>query len=332
MNKFPEKHALNDRAYPSAEILFAPTQDAYGTRLALVFGNESRDGSCPFYGHGCFHCDIGAGEGAFSPQDNARRLEFYRQAYGPVLPRLKHLVFYNSGSLLNPHELSDQTLNTLVAFARELPECTIISMDSREMFVAESTLGRIRSALRTDQQLRITFGLETQDDHARCEVLAKTMTRQGIERAFNVIGRFQPGVGAEINLVFQSPGIEQNAAIDEAGKTFQYGLELSQKFSVPVDFNFHPYYPSRVGWQHFPNHPRSRMADAIQAITLGRQLIDQAQSPAKIFIGWHDEGHDQEEATREQEGNEYLNRFQAFNCSQDPKSLAVPAIATTHAI
>ena len=54
--------ALTPQYVPEKRLLFAPTVDAYGTRLALVFGNESKSGACPFYGQACFHCDIGAGE------------------------------------------------------------------------------------------------------------------------------------------------------------------------------------------------------------------------------------------------------------------------------
>ena len=68
-------------AVPAKSKLFAPTVDAYGTRLALVFGNESKTGACPFYNHNCFHCDIGAGEGAFTPALNLQRLQYYRDLY-----------------------------------------------------------------------------------------------------------------------------------------------------------------------------------------------------------------------------------------------------------
>lgn len=35
---------------------------------------------------------------------------------------------------------------------------------------------------------------------------------------------------------------------------------------VPNDFNFHPYYPSCIGREHFPNHPRADLSAAFQAV------------------------------------------------------------------
>src|SRR5271169_1680470 len=107
-----------DVAIPDQSLLFEPVQDGYGTRLALVFGNEAPGGVCPFYGRQCYHCDIGAGEGIqFNPELNASRLAFFREHYAAILPRSTHLVLYNSGSVLNPHELSNPTLQTILAFA-----------------------------------------------------------------------------------------------------------------------------------------------------------------------------------------------------------------------
>ena len=105
----------HDPAIPDARLLFEPVQDGYGTRLALVFGNEAPGGVCPFYGRQCYHCDIGAGEGVqFNTDWNSRRLDFFRRHYADILPRTAHLVVYNSGSVLNPHELSDASLRLIL--------------------------------------------------------------------------------------------------------------------------------------------------------------------------------------------------------------------------
>ena len=97
-------------AVPAAEHRFAAVRDVYGWRLALVFGNEAKDGICPYYRAGrCHHCDIGAGEGrAFDTASNAARLRWFEASYAERWPELAHLVVYNSGSTLNPAELSRQ--------------------------------------------------------------------------------------------------------------------------------------------------------------------------------------------------------------------------------
>lgn len=313
---------LIPQAVPSKSRLFPPTVDAYGTRLALVFGNESKTGACPFYGHNCFHCDIGAGENAFTSHLNFQRLNFYRDHYAGALPTLRHLILYNSGSLLNAQELSIATLDGLLEFARSLAHCGLISLDSREQFVRGPILERLQAGLRTEQRLRITIGLETQDDHVRCVVLRKRMSKQNIAHAFAVLGQHGPRVGAELNVLFHPPGIAQSDAIAEVCKTFEYGLELSQRFGVPVDFNFHPYYRSIIGSQHFPAHRRGSLEDAMEAITRGRRLMDRIGGDSKLYIGWYDEGHDQDEQRRACELESHLAGFLEFNRTQNPACLA----------
>jgi len=74
---------------PNKSTLFEPVKDTYGSRLALVFGNEFKGGECPFYtAKQCHHCDIGAGEGTqFTTKMNRERLDFFRQHSKPNRPR-----------------------------------------------------------------------------------------------------------------------------------------------------------------------------------------------------------------------------------------------------
>ena len=71
---------VNNPTIPDESILFDPVRDTHGRRLALVFGNEFKEGECPFYtARQCHHCDIGAGEGTqFTPVMNRERLAFFR--------------------------------------------------------------------------------------------------------------------------------------------------------------------------------------------------------------------------------------------------------------
>jgi len=94
----------------------------------LVLGNEAPGGRCPFFGRQCRHCDIGAGEGTrFSPQMNRARLEGFRRQYGAALSKVRHLVLYNSGSVLNPQEMSPETLARVLGFEADLPRCRVVS-------------------------------------------------------------------------------------------------------------------------------------------------------------------------------------------------------------
>lgn len=305
-------------AISEKSTLFTPVVDGYGSRLALVFGNEFPDGRCPFYQNQCNHCDIGAGEGIqFNYELNQERLAFFQDYYADILPDIVHLVIYNSGSTLNKLEMSPETLFCIARYAASLEHCKIISWDSRESYIKHKILESIVNNLRQDQQIRIILGIESQDENIRMVNLQKLMSKEAIERAFAIAGDYDSRIGIEFNIIFQPPEIIGQSAIEEAAKTVIYGLNLSHKHEVPIDFNFHPYYPSRKSQAMFPNHPRAKLDDAIQALLLMKQAISQYHSLAKIFIGWQDENHDREQNKRAVELQQYLDIFHRFNIEQN---------------
>ena len=102
-----------------------------------------------------------------------------------------------------------------------------------------------------------------------------------------------------------------------AGFIRRLGLDLSQKYQVPIDFNFHAYYPSKKSQAMFPHHPRAKQQDAIAALLLMKQAIAKQNSDAKIFIGWQDEDHDREQNKRESELQKYIDVFNRFNIEQN---------------
>lgn len=309
-----------DPAIPQPALRFAPVQDAYGTRLALVFGNEAPRGVCPFFSRQCYHCDIGAGEGTrFDAAMNGRRLAFFQSHYASVLPRIAHLVLYNSGSVLNPREFAPQTLQAILGLAAGLAQCRVISLDSRETFISPANLDRVLGCLRPDQQPRPILGLETQDDQARLELLHKRLTRKAVEAGFRAASHYQGRVGLDLNIMFALPPFQGRAALLEAEATARYGLELADRHQVRVDFNIHPYYPSRIGLDHFPAHPRADVGAALEAVVRIRALIRQTRQPAMVFIGLEDECHDQQPAARRAELARYASAVSRFNVARAPQ-------------
>ncbi len=131
--------SIQPLARPADRLLFAPTRDRYGVRLALVFGNHAPGGQCPYYAAGkCRHCDIGAGEGAaVTSESNRQRLAWFQEHYRPVLREVAHLVLYNSGSLLNPLEMPADLLDEVLVWARSLPALRMVSLETRENAVTE---------------------------------------------------------------------------------------------------------------------------------------------------------------------------------------------------
>ncbi len=319
----PGEGEAPDPAIPRGFVRFLPTRDTYGVRLALVFGNENRDGRCPFYGRSCYHCDIGAGEGIqFTPKMNERRLDEVRKIYHGILPTVAHLVLYNSGSLFNPAETSRKTLGRLLDFATSLALCQTVSIDSREIYVTDGALECLLEHLPANQKGRVILGLETQDDDLRTKILKKPMSRRGFERAAAMLQSGGRNLGLDVNILFQPPGTTPKTAVREAVATARYALEVSEKWSLALDLNFHPYYRSQVGRRHFPHHPRARLPQAVEALLRIREILDQSELGGQIYIGWQDEEHDGEPDERARELNSWLARFSAFNQSQEASCLA----------
>jgi hypothetical protein len=312
---------------PHDASVFQPVHDRYGWRLALVFGNHARGGYCPYYPRACFHCDIGSGEGAaFDLATNRRRLDWFRDHYGGELDSISHLVFYNSGSILNPREMPPVLLDEILGFARSLADVQVISVDSREAYVRPGILMRMVSVLGPRIALRPILGIETADDRLRDEVLQKRMPRAAIERVFEDLGALgrevgHGRVGLDANVVIAGPGTTHETAVDDAVRTAQFALDLGVREKIKVDLNFHPYYRSNRGAARFPDHPRCSLATAVHAICEISALARLMAVEASLFIGWQDEGHDQERAQRDRDLYRGRAAFDRFNQTNDPAAL-----------
>lgn len=276
-------------AIPRDSLLFNLVQDDYGDRLALVFGNERNE--CPFYATRCKFCDIGMGEGTiFTPEMNTERLKFFQKYYVDILQEIDHLILYNSGSTLNPKELSRKSLARILRYASSLDKCSVVSLDSREHFIQKDSLDFVLSCLREDQQSRVILGFETQDDFVRNEVLKKGMKREDVERVFTLISKYSGRVGLDLNVIFSPPTMQGQLAIPEVVRTLEWGLELGAKYSVPVDFNIHPFYVSTKSKRFFPEAKSCDRTQLDVALVEMKQLLQETHS--HLFLGLETEGHD----------------------------------------
>lgn len=316
--------AIEAHVKPPEGSLFSPVESPRGRRLALVFGNEGPEGRCPFHGIQCMHCDLGAGEGIrFTPDMNAARLKFLGGHYREIFPQIKHLVIYNYGSTFNDSEFSPETRQRIMAFANSLPELERISFDSREHFVSADKVATMVAMLRPDQNISITLGLESQSEVIREINLQKNMSRAHIEAVFTALATRRERTAVEMNVLFQPPDITGPAAINEAIKTIEYGLALMDQFGVLVDFNFHPYYPSKKGTKAFPDHPRAMLEHATSALIRIIRIIKAHGGGSVIFVGWNDEGHDLQPTVKKMKQLLYDPAFAAFNQSQDEIDLRI---------
>jgi hypothetical protein len=314
---------------PRAESIFQPVRDRHGWRLALVFGNHAPGGLCPYYTlERCFHCDIGAGEGAaFDLTTNRKRLAWFQEHHRSHFATINHLVLYNSGSILNPREMPLEMLDEVVAFASSLPAVSVISLDSRESFIRPGKLRRILAAARPKISVRPILGIESADDRIRNEVLSKAMPRTAIARVFHELkelaAEFGPArIGLDVNIVIAGPGTDQETAVDDAVLTANFALSTGAEHGVPVDLNLHPYYPGSRGLARFPDHPRCSLATTVAAVTKIAALIRSMGRDTSLFIGWNDEGHDSERQQRHLETEVARAAFERFNQTNDPTDLS----------
>jgi hypothetical protein len=315
-------------AVPPEDGLFHPVRDRYGWRLALVFGNHAPGGLCPYYAAGrCFHCDIGAGEGAaFDHATNRRRLAWFREYYQPNLDSISHLVLYNSGSILNPREMPAELLDEIVGFARSLPAVRVISLDSREAYIRPDSLRRILLTLGDRFMARPILGIETADDRIRNEVLQKRMPRTAIARVFkdvsDLAAELGPGrIGLDVNIVIAGPGTTRETAVDDAVMTARFALLSGAEHGVKVDLNLHPYYAGPRGFARFPDHGRCSLATTVRAVSKIVDMVQSMASDSSIFIGWQDEGHDRDRRQRDLELEGARAAFDRFNQTNDPGAL-----------
>lgn len=313
-----------EKVIPPPESMFVPVKGPLGLRLALVFGNESPDGRCPFFQTQCMHCDIGGGEGlGFSPAMNFERLQFFKRHFREYWGQINHLVVYNYGSTLNPHEFSLETLKLILDFVRQDEAIKRVSFDCREYFVNEKAIAFLIENTREDQIVSITLGFESQSEEVRIGHLKKQMSKEEVEAVFAAMATGSPRTAVEMNVLFQPPGVAGTPAVEEAVATVEYGLDLMTRHGVRVDFNFHPYYPSIKGSEAYPDHPRARLEDAIRALIMISRKIRKQGGESSLFVGGNDEGHDLQPSLKQMKQLLYDPAFAAFNISQDEKDLMI---------
>jgi len=310
---------------PARENVFEPVRDHFGWRLALVFQNHAPDGICPWFRAGrCHHCDIGGGEGSAGDlAGNRDRLAWFQRRYAEVLPGLAHLVLYDSGSVLNPRELPPELLDELLTWARSLPALQVVSLDSREAFVQAPRLIALAELLGAPRQLRPILGLETSNDERRA-LLDKQMPHSAVMRALDQVAAARVATGRvalDANVVVGGPGTTASTAVSDALDTARFLWEQGAARELPVDLNLHPYYPSVRGLARFPEHPRCSPEVALEALRELAALRAELGAEGGLFVGWQDEGHDQEQGERQRELGEVKARLDRFNHTQDVASL-----------
>ena len=71
------------------------------------------------------------------------------------------LSIYNSGSMLNPGELSPEALINMLAEIRAYPSIRKVVLETRAEYVDEAYVGELAAVLAPQARLSIAMGLET---------------------------------------------------------------------------------------------------------------------------------------------------------------------------
>jgi hypothetical protein len=250
-------------------------------------------------------------------------MNWFRDYYRGYLDSIRHLVVYNSGSVLNPREMLPELLEDIIAFARSLPSVRVVSMDSREPYIKPKVLERILSAAGGGITIRPILGLESADDRIRNVILQKAMPHAAIMRVFRNLGALAVRYGAsriglDINIVIAGPGTTTLTAVEDAVLTAEFALSAGLRHGVNVDLNLHPYYIGARGSARFPNHQRCSTETTARAATSIARVVRSKEAQSNIFIGWQDEAHDVEQEQRALELRQARASFDRFNQSNDP--------------
>ena len=307
---------------------FAIVEDRYGPRIAWVFGNQDKGGVCPYRRAGlCHHCDIGDGEGReFTTQMNRDRLRWFMEHDRELLPQLAHLVVYNSGSVLNPRELSPEVLMDICDQTNAMPGLRALSLDTREAYLDTERLVQLAERLPKRVCLRPILGLESADNEIRDGWLEKRMPRSAICRGLDAVAEAAPqaspgDIGLDANVLVGGPGVAADRVTMDVVETSRWLLHECGQRSLSLDLNLHPYYPSRRGLARFPFHPRCSWQHVQQSVEKIVDLEEFRSSRPGLFIGWQDEQHDQQQSLRQKEFEQTQIRMNRFNQTQDPNDL-----------
>lgn len=279
---------------PAPGLLFPMSRDRYGFRLPLVFGNQN--GRCPYYESGCTFCEIGAGEYGghrFSFFENMRRLEWFRAHYSEeTLRTVKHFLLYNSGSTLNPREMSRKTLAAILDNLLDLANPILISLESRPEFITPDALRFVNQVISRRARIHFSFGLEAFDVQERNYRWGKRIPPDSLDRLYRLLGSsgLSPQPGLDIYFIFGLPSMTIQESLADLTRGIEHCVSLSARHAVPTDFILHPFCPTRKCLALYPE-ARAPTPGELDLLVDHLQTVAAKVGPQHVFyIGCNDEG------------------------------------------
>ncbi len=211
-----------DRA-ASSDIRTGYLDGAPVRRLVVTF----RAPGCSWVGRGggCTMCGHHAGTTRGDMPSPAEYLEQFRsEIAGHDLSGVRVLSLYNSGSMLNPGEVPDGTLDLLFHEVHSYDSIRKVVLETRAEFVTTDEVNRLAGLLGPERILSIALGLETSDDRKRELCLNKGCSLEGIARAVGEVKR----AGAEVQLyvLLGLPFLTEAETVDDAVESIRCAHNL----------------------------------------------------------------------------------------------------------
>lgn len=89
---------------------------------------------------------------------------------------------------------------------------------------------RLQAMLRSNQQLYVGMGLESQDDFVRKGLIGKQLPKELFEESVSLLAK--AGVGVFAYIILKPPGLEEKEAIEECIRTVEYFFRIVEQTGV----------------------------------------------------------------------------------------------------
>jgi archaeosine synthase beta-subunit len=134
------------------------------------------------------------------------------------------LSLYNSGSMLNPDEMSPDALGTILDTVRRVhPGIRKVVLESRAEFVTADRLATVRSAIGENISLSVAIGLETGDDRRRALCVNKGCDKAEMGRAIDTLHGL---AHAQVYVFFGLPFLTEREMIEDTATSIRVARDL----------------------------------------------------------------------------------------------------------
>ena len=134
------------------------------------------------------------------------------------------LKIFNSGSFLDPKEISKTVMREILSMAKQCENIKEIAVESRPEFINEDIIQEMKRSIREEQFIEVGIGLETWNDTIRQEFINKGFLLSDFTEAHRVLQ--SAGVGTKVYLFLKPLFLNENIAIGDLIKSINHLYEM----------------------------------------------------------------------------------------------------------